>query len=104
MCGGGPDRDSEEVSRSQQRRTEMSSMVDAGHPRSASALRNVQLLVGGYLAISVLTLITIIALRNNAAAVNDAVWVRGTPAIEVLTSPQHDYTRTLLDAALELNT
>jgi hypothetical protein len=38
----------------------------------------VQLLVGGYLAISVLTLIAIIALRNDAAAVNDAVWTRGT--------------------------
>jgi hypothetical protein len=38
----------------------------------------VQLLVGGYLAISVLTLVAIIALRNDAAAVNAAVWTRGT--------------------------
>lgn len=56
----------------------MSSMVDVQHPRSAGALRSVQLLVGGYVAISVLTLIAIIALRNDAAAVNDAVWTRGT--------------------------
>ncbi|MGW6283186.1 hypothetical protein [Kribbella sp. NPDC055071] len=56
----------------------MSSMVDVQHPRSASALRSVQLLVGGYLAISALTLIAIIALRNDAGAVNDAVWIRGT--------------------------
>jgi len=41
-------------------------------------LRGVQLLVGGYLAVSVLTLIAIVALRNDSAAVNDAVWTRGT--------------------------
>jgi|1186.fasta_scaffold557559_1 hypothetical protein len=57
--------------------TEMSS-VDVRHPRSAAALRGVQLLVGGYLAVSVLTLIAIVALRNDSAAVNDAVWTRGT--------------------------
>jgi hypothetical protein len=54
------------------------STVDVRHPRSAAALRSVQLLVGGYLAISVLTLGAIIALRNDAAAVNAAVWTRGT--------------------------
>ena len=56
----------------------MSSLVDVQHPRSAGALRSVQLLVGAYLAVSVLTLVAIIALRNDAAAVNDAVWTRGT--------------------------
>ncbi|MEV5960720.1 hypothetical protein AB0L70_03095 [Kribbella sp. NPDC051952] len=54
------------------------SMVDVRHPRSAGALRNVQLLTAAYLTLSVLTLIAIIALRNHAAIVNDAVWVRGT--------------------------
>ncbi|MGW7681399.1 hypothetical protein ACWGID_11705 [Kribbella sp. NPDC054772] len=52
--------------------------VDVGHPRSAAALRSVQLLAAGYLAISVLTLVAIIALRNHPAIVTDAVWVRGT--------------------------
>jgi hypothetical protein len=56
----------------------MTSPVNVEHPRSTAALRSVQLLVAGYLAISVLTLIAIIALRNNATAVNDAVWTRGT--------------------------
>ena len=54
------------------------STVNVGHPRSAAALRSVQLLVGAYLAVSVLTLAAIIALRNNTAAVNDAVWTRAT--------------------------
>ena len=56
----------------------MSSMVDVQHPRSVGALRSVKLLVGAYLAVSVLTLVAIIALHNDAAAVNDAVWTRGT--------------------------
>ncbi|KUL51386.1 hypothetical protein ADL22_06195 [Streptomyces sp. NRRL F-4489] len=46
------------------------------HPRSVAALRSVKLLVGGYLALSVLTLAVICLLRGDAAAVNDAVWVR----------------------------
>jgi len=54
------------------------STIDVQHPRSVAALRSVQLLVGGYVAISLLTLVAIIALRNNASAVNDAVWTRGT--------------------------
>ena len=54
------------------------STVDVQHPRSAAALRSVQLLVIAYLAVSVLTLAAIIALRNHAAVVNDAVWTRGT--------------------------
>lgn len=53
----------------------------ADHSRQSStqtALRPVQLLVGGYLALSLLTLAAIAVLRNNTAAVNSAVWTRGT--------------------------
>jgi hypothetical protein len=56
----------------------MTTPVNVEHPRSAAALRSVQLLVASYLAISVLTLIAIIALRNHPSMVNDAVWTRGT--------------------------
>ena len=56
----------------------MTTPVNVGHPRSDSALRSVQLLVIGYVAISVLTLVAIIALRNHTTVVNDAVWTRGT--------------------------
>ncbi|MFG1907042.1 hypothetical protein [Kribbella sp. NPDC048928] len=56
----------------------MTTPVNVGHPRSAAALRSVQLLVIGYVAISVLTLVAIIALRNHTTVVNDAVWTRGT--------------------------
>lgn len=56
----------------------MTTPVNVEHPRSVAALRSVQLLVAGYLALSVLTLIAIIALRNHTSIVNDAVWTRGT--------------------------
>ena len=56
----------------------MTTPVNVGHPRSASALRSVQLLILGYVAISVLTLVAIIALRNHTTVVNDAVRVRAT--------------------------
>ncbi|MFI5691525.1 hypothetical protein ACIA58_06775 [Kribbella sp. NPDC051586] len=56
----------------------MTTPVNVEHPRSVAALRSVQLLVAGYLALSVLTLIAIIALRNHTTIVNDAVWTRGT--------------------------
>jgi hypothetical protein len=56
----------------------MTTPVNVEHPRSAAALRSVQLLVAGYLALSVLTLIAIIALRNHTTVVNAAVWTRGT--------------------------
>ena len=52
--------------------------VELEEPRVAAALRAVRLLVAAYVAISVLTLGAIIALRNDAGAVNDAAWVRGT--------------------------
>lgn len=47
-------------------------------PRSQTALRNIQLLVGCYLGLSVFTLVAIVWLRNNPALVTPAVWVRGT--------------------------
>jgi len=46
-------------------------------PRTAAALRTVRLLVGGYLALSVLTFVAVVLLRDTAA-VNDAVWVRSS--------------------------
>ncbi|MFJ8386537.1 hypothetical protein ACIQ9Q_18800 [Streptomyces sp. NPDC094438] len=48
------------------------------HPRSLTAFRSTKLLVGGYLAISVLTLGVIVLLRDDTAEVNAAVWVRGS--------------------------
>jgi hypothetical protein len=48
------------------------------HPRTRSAFRSVTILVGAYLFISVLTLVAAIVLRNDAAVVNAAVWIRGT--------------------------
>ncbi|GHO45764.1 hypothetical protein [Ktedonospora formicarum] len=47
-------------------------------PQSQTALRNIQLLVGFYLGLSVLTLVAIVLLRNNPAIVTPAVWIRGT--------------------------
>ena len=41
-------------------------------------MRNVVWLVGGYAAVSALTLGTMVALRDDAAMVTPAVWVRGT--------------------------
>jgi hypothetical protein len=49
-----------------------------GHPRSASAFRQVLLLAGGYLGLSVLTLGAIVLRRDDHAMVTDAVWVRAT--------------------------
>ncbi|MFE0020904.1 hypothetical protein [Amycolatopsis sp. NPDC059021] len=43
-----------------------------------SALRTVKTLVGLYTALSLLTLVAIILLRNRADLVTDAVWIRGT--------------------------
>lgn len=46
--------------------------------RALAAFRRVKLLVCGYVAISTLTLIAIFLLRDDATAVNSAVWTRGT--------------------------
>ncbi|GHO56665.1 hypothetical protein [Ktedonobacter robiniae] len=48
------------------------------HPQSQTAFRNVKLLVGCYLGLSMLTLVAIVLLRDNTAIVTPAVWVRGT--------------------------
>jgi hypothetical protein len=48
------------------------------HPRTRSAFRTARLLVGGYLTLSVLTLVAIVLLRDDTAVVTSAVWVRGT--------------------------
>lgn len=48
------------------------------HPRSLAAFRSTKLLVGCYLALSVLTLVAIALLRSDTALVNDAVWIRGS--------------------------
>jgi heme/copper-type cytochrome/quinol oxidase subunit 4 len=47
------------------------------HPRSLAALRGAKLLVGGYLALSVLTMAAIALLHSDTALVTDAVWIRG---------------------------
>jgi hypothetical protein len=52
--------------------------VSLDHPRSRSAFRTVKLLVGGYLGISILTVVAIVLMRHDSAAVNSAVWIRGT--------------------------
>jgi hypothetical protein len=52
--------------------------LDLDHPRSRAAFRSVKLLVGCYIGISVLTLVAIIVLRHNTAAVNAAVWIRAS--------------------------
>lgn len=44
---------------------------------NAHRFQRVKLLVGGYLALSVLSLVAIVLLRHDAAAVNSAVWTRG---------------------------
>jgi hypothetical protein len=46
--------------------------------RLRTAMAGVRLLVGGYVVLSVLTLVAIILLRDNTSAVNAAVWTRGT--------------------------
>jgi hypothetical protein len=53
----------------------MKTLEDA---RSLTAFRNLKWLVGGYLAISALTLVAVVLLRNDSSVVNSAVWVRGT--------------------------
>jgi hypothetical protein len=47
-----------------------------GRPRAHPAPRATIALTGGYLGLSVLTLVAVVLLRHNAGMVNDAVWVR----------------------------
>ena len=53
--------------------------LDRPQTRTAfeTAFRSVRLLIGGYVAISVATLIAIVLLRNHHAEVTSAVWIRG---------------------------
>ncbi|MER6947544.1 hypothetical protein ABT294_26280 [Nonomuraea sp. NPDC000554] len=46
-------------------------------PRSLTAFRAMKLLVSGYVALSVLTLVAVYLLRRDPGLVNDAVWIRG---------------------------
>lgn len=48
------------------------------HPRTRNVFRNAKLLASGYLGLSVLTLVAIVLLRDDASIVTSAVWVRGT--------------------------
>ncbi|WP_182873387.1 hypothetical protein [Microbispora sp. H10670] len=41
-------------------------------------MRNVVWLIGGYAAVSLVTLVAVIVFRRDPAVVTDAVWVRGT--------------------------
>ena len=50
-------------------------------PKTRTALHGTELLVSGYVGISVLTLVAIVLLSNHAAVVNPAVWIRGSVAV-----------------------
>jgi hypothetical protein len=52
------------------------SVPRVGDPRTRTAFRPIKLLVGGYLATSVLTLVAIVLLRHHPSEVNPAVWTR----------------------------
>jgi len=47
-------------------------------PNTVAGFRPVLLLTGGYLTLSVLTLLVIVLFRGNHTMVTDAVWVRAT--------------------------
>jgi DNA-binding NarL/FixJ family response regulator len=51
---------------------------DLRDPDVLRAFRSLKRLVGGYLGISLLSLVAIVLLRNDTAAVNSAVWTRAT--------------------------
>lgn len=53
------------------------SSADINDPRRLKAFRTIKLLAGGYLGISVLSLVAIAVLRNHPAEVNSAVWTHG---------------------------
>jgi len=52
-------------------------VVQQPHPRTVPAFRTVRRLVLAYLAISVAALVAVVAMRDDAAEVNSAVWTRG---------------------------
>ncbi|MEV6417481.1 hypothetical protein [Kribbella sp. NPDC051718] len=51
----------------------MNTELAAGHN---AAFRIVRVLIGGYLALSVATMVAVVVLRHHASIVTDAVWVR----------------------------
>jgi cytochrome bd-type quinol oxidase subunit 2 len=53
-------------------------MLDLTHPRTAQAFRTIRRLLLAYLAVSVAALAAIVAMRNDAAEVNSAVWTRAS--------------------------
>jgi len=52
-------------------------VLDLTHPRTAEAFRTIRRLLLAYLALSVAALAAVLAMRNDAAEVNSAVWTRG---------------------------
>jgi hypothetical protein len=48
------------------------------HLRNRSTLRTITALVGTYLALSVVTLVAMVVLRNDPTIVTTAVWIRGS--------------------------
>jgi uncharacterized membrane protein len=50
--------------------------VDPTHPRIVRAFRTIRRLLQAYLAVSVVTLLAIVAMRDDAAEVNQAAWTR----------------------------
>jgi len=53
-------------------------MLDLTHPRTTEAFRTIRRLLLAYLGVSVAALVAIVAMRNDAAEVNPAVWTRAT--------------------------
>lgn len=54
----------------------MTTNIDRDTTRTA--FRPVRLLIGGYLGISLLTVAAVVLMRNDAAVVNAAVWIRSS--------------------------
>jgi hypothetical protein len=52
--------------------------ADTQHLRNRSTLRTITALVGTYLALSVVTLVAMVVLRNDPTIVTTAVWIRGS--------------------------
>jgi SAM-dependent methyltransferase len=89
MWGGRPDCEAESTSpgrpgagqRGQIMNTESLVREELDRPQTRTAFetafRSVRLLIGGYVAISVATLVAIVLLRNHHAEVTSAVWIRG---------------------------
>jgi hypothetical protein len=49
----------------------------SGQPGTAAVFHKIQLLLGGYLGVSVLALVAIVLMRNHTAEVNSTVWGQG---------------------------